>query len=172
MTAVVEPEQGHRHQQQHHEDDDKKDAGIVSGSNESTLASVEENEQRERELTEIREHHILGAVPVIDSSRTSAGARVGAAGAAVAAAPTPPATAAAGPPPQPAAAAAAPTPRATAAAAPTPVATPPQPAAAAPTPRATAAVASAPPSGKLSSKSKVASKKIDPKKAVFGFFRK
>lgn len=170
MTAVVEPEQGHRHQQQHHEDDDKKDAGIVSGSNESTLASVEENEQRERELTEIREHHILGAVPVIDSSGTSAGARVGAAGAAVAAAPTPPATGAVGPPPV----AAPPQPAAAAAAGPPPVATPPQPAAAAaaPTPRATAAVASAPPSGKLSSKSKVASKKIDPKKAVFGFFRK
>ena len=157
MTAAVEPvsppSEPHRHQQQHHEDDDKKDAGIVSGSNESTLASVADNEKRERELTEIREHHILGVVPVIDSSGTSAGARVGAAGAAVAAAPTPPATAAAGPPP---------------------VAAPPQPAAAAaaPTPRATAAVASAPPSGKLSSKSKVASKKIDPKKAVFGFFRK
>lgn len=179
VTAVVEPvsppsEQGHRQQQ--HEDDDKKDVGIVSGSNESTLASVKENEQRERELTEIREHHILGAVPVIDSSGTSAGARVGATGAAVA----PPATAAAaGPPPlaappQPAAAASAPTPPAAAAAArPPPVATPPQPAAAAaaaaPTPRATAA---APPSGKLSSKSKVASKKIDPKKAVFGLFRK
>lgn len=106
VTAVIEPVsppsgQGHRyrHHQQEDEDQDKKVASIVSGINRcvppTTLASVEENEKREREFTEIKEHPLPGAVPVIDSSGTSAGARVGAAVAVVAAAPTPPAAAAA-----------------------------------------------------------------------------
>lgn len=109
----------------------------------TTLAQVEENERRERELSEIREHHILGPVPGVvedDSSATVSVTGDGAAGAVVAA------PAAAKPPPAPA---------------PVVAAAPPPP-----TPSAAPALSPAP-SAKPSSKSKATSKK-----AVFGFFRK
>ncbi|CAN6308392.1 unnamed protein product [Urochloa humidicola] len=121
----------------------------------SSMASVEENDK-------IGERHILGPVPVIDSSPTSAGAGVGAAGAVVAAAA--PAAAAAALPATPAAAAAPLPAAAKPPATPAAAAPPATPAAAAPPAPAPAASA---PSAKPSSKSKGSSKK-----AVFGFFRK
>ncbi|OEL19302.1 hypothetical protein BAE44_0019683 [Dichanthelium oligosanthes] len=86
--------------------DTEEDTSISSSSSKewvapTTLASVEENEKRERELSEIREHHILGSppAPVIDNSSTAASA--GAAGAVVAAAAPAPAPAPAATPGKP-----------------------------------------------------------------------
>ncbi|KAJ1292581.1 hypothetical protein BS78_01G000800 [Paspalum vaginatum] len=136
--------------------------------NASSKELVEENKKMDRELSEIREHHILGPVPVINSSTaTSSGVGVGAARAVV----TPSLAAAA------AAAAPASTPQAPASAPPVAASVPPAAAPAQAPPAAAAAPAPAPPaavsappaaaSRKPSSKSKTASKK-----PVFGFFRK
>ncbi|TVU44273.1 hypothetical protein EJB05_03709, partial [Eragrostis curvula] len=73
ITASGPPPSGHQHQLQHQQEEEG-----VAWVPPSTLVSMEEKERRE--VSEIREHPVLGPVPVVDDSSSSSPAAAGAAG--------------------------------------------------------------------------------------------